>query len=83
MNSTTEQSEKRLFQGGYSIFVKQANTLKLGDEHYHFIAICAPVITLVFFSNRKNSTLNCNNKSKNLKKTKQNKKLIIAMIILK
>lgn len=83
MISTTEQSEKRLFQGGYSIFVKQANTLKLGEEHYHFIAICAPVITLVFFSNRKNSTLNCNNKSKNLKKTKQNKKLIIAMIILK
>lgn len=33
MNSTTEQSEKRLFQGGYSIFVKQANTLKLGEEH--------------------------------------------------
>lgn len=83
MINTTEQSEKRLFQGGYSIFVKQANTLKLGEEHYHFIAICAPVIILVFFSNRKNSTLNCNNKSKNLKKTKQNKKLIIAMIILK
>lgn len=82
MNSTTEQSEKRLFQG-VSIFVKQANTLKLGEEHYHFIAICAPVIILVFFSNRKNSTLNCNNKPKNLKKTKQNKKLIIAMIILK
>ena len=35
MISTTEQSEKRLFQGGYSIFVKQANTLKLGEEHYH------------------------------------------------
>lgn len=83
MINTTEQSEKRLFQGGYSIFVKQANTLKLGEEHYHFIAICAPVIILVFFSNRKNSTLNCNNKSKNLKKTKLNKKLIIAMIILK
>lgn len=83
MISTIEQSEKRLFQGGYSIFVKQANTLKLGEEHYHFIAICAPVIILVFFSNRKNSTLNCNNKPKNLEKTKQNKKLIIAMIILK
>lgn len=83
MNNTTEQSEKRLVQGGYSIFVKQANTLKLGEEHYHFIAICAPVIILVFFSNRKNITLNCNNKPKNLKKTKQNKKLIIAMIILK